>query len=87
MRKLFFQKILKHYKMIYSVIRRVRIKKVERLLPLNLSERVDLVFQTDSKEAAKYYYENIVTETPEWYLITSHLVFSNSNGQITKTKD
>ena len=76
--------------MLYSVIRRVRIKELERLLlPLNLSERVDLVFQTDSKDSAKYYYENIVTETAEWYLITSHLLFSNSNSneQITKTKD
>ena len=76
--------------MLYSVIRRVRIKELERLLlPINLSERVDLVFQTDSKDSAKYYYENIVIETTEWYLITSHLVFSNSNSneQITKTKD
>ena len=72
--------------MLYSVIRRVRIKELERLLlPINLSERVDLVFQTDSKDSAKYYYENIVTETTEWYLITSHLVFSNE--QITKSKD
>ena len=76
--------------MLYSVIRRVRIKELERLLlSVNLSERVDLVFQTDSKDSAKYYYENIVTETTEWYLITSHLVFSNSNSneQITNTKD
>ena len=76
--------------MLYSVIRRVRIKELERLLlPINLSERVDLVFQTDLKDSAKYYYENIVTETAEWYLITSHLVFSNSNSneQITNTKD
>ena len=63
--------------MIYSVIRRIRIKHLERLMPLGMSDSVELVFQTDSEQAARYYYENLVTETPEWYLITSHLVFSS----------
>ena len=62
--------------MFYSVVRRIRIKSLERLMPLGFSDSVELVFQTDSEQAARYYYENIVTETPEWYLISSHLVFS-----------
>lgn len=63
--------------MIYSVIRRVRIKQLERLIPFAMFDNVELVFQTNSEQAARYYYENLVTETPEWYLITSHLVFSS----------
>lgn len=66
--------------MFYSVVRRVRIKSLERLFPFQisqLSDSVELVFQSDSEQAARYYYDNLVTETPEWYLITSHLVFSN----------
>ena len=63
--------------MLFSVIRRIRIKSLERLMPLGMSDSVELVFQTDSEQAARYYYENLVTETPEWYLISSHLVFSD----------
>ena len=63
--------------MLYSVIRRVRIKQLERLMPFGIFDNVELVFQTNSEQAARYYYENLVTETPEWYLITSHLVFSS----------
>ena len=68
--------------MLYSVIRRVRIKQLERLIPFAMFDNVELVFQTNSEQAARYYYENLVTETPEWYIITSHLV--SSHEEISK---
>ena len=68
--------------MLFAVIRRIRMKQLERLIPFGMFDRVEMVFQTESEQAARYYYENLVTETPEWYLITSHLVFFD--GEISK---